>query len=745
MQPSAARAVPLGLFALAAAVRCLPFPTVFEGGRVVFIGHDAYYHMRRVLDGLERFPALLSFDPFINFPDGARSIWPPLFDRLVVALALPFHALGGEPWAEGAAALAPPLLGALTVVGLHLLALRWFGSATAALAGLGLALLSGHYWYSRIGFVDHHVAVALASLGVLAAGMSLLAALADPAERAVRGSVVGAGLARALALALWPGCLLFVGILDAALLLHLVTRQTRDAACRSAAALAGVHGVALVALAPFVLDVSWPQWGDYSPAVLSRFQPWLLASQGGLAAGCWALWRGGMGATRAARFGQTLALGGAVLAASVALLPGLVEGARDAWEWLAKEESFQASVAESRPLFVAQGRFSVALAELRLSRFVYALPILVGALAWRERGRADREAIWLLAAWAAALAAVTLVQKRFFNSLSVPFALLVAWGVVALHRRLAARLPAGPARLAGGAALAAACLWLAAPSFETYREPLANLARARRGEPTRMTPAARDLRRAVEVAEWMRRNTPEPARPGERAAWGVLAPSGIGHVLEHVARRPTVTNNFGDDIGRENYEAARRYLASRDEAEAEAIADALAARYVVASVPTVVGGRTPPNPPIHRRLARYDGRGLAGYRLVYEGSPPERQATPYKVFERVPGARITGRAAPGAAVVAEIALRTERGRPLTWSGVAVADAKGTWVLRVPYASRGEGAFVLAEGAYRLEAGSCSGRVQVDESAVREASVVRGPDLCCEAMACPARDVEGEVR
>ena len=120
-------------------MRALPYPTVVADERVTFFGWDAYYHMRRILYGLVRFPEVLSFDPYINFPHGAKPIWPPLFDQAVVWFALPFHAAGGEAWVERAAVWVPTLLGGATVVLLYFLALRFFGFGVALLAGAILA------------------------------------------------------------------------------------------------------------------------------------------------------------------------------------------------------------------------------------------------------------------------------------------------------------------------------------------------------------------------------------------------------------------------------------------------------------------------------------------------------------------------------------------------------------------------------------------------------------------------------
>ena len=108
--------VPLG----ALAVRALPWPTVLGSDRLYFTGMDAYYHMRRILYSLERFPSVLDFDPYVNFPHGAKAIWPPLFDGALAWLVLPFYRMGGAETAERAVVWGPPLLGAATVVALSL-------------------------------------------------------------------------------------------------------------------------------------------------------------------------------------------------------------------------------------------------------------------------------------------------------------------------------------------------------------------------------------------------------------------------------------------------------------------------------------------------------------------------------------------------------------------------------------------------------------------------------------------------
>ena len=59
--------LPLGLFAVALALRLSPWQGVFHSDGIGPQGTDAYYHLRRIQYAIDHFPGFLSFDPFINF------------------------------------------------------------------------------------------------------------------------------------------------------------------------------------------------------------------------------------------------------------------------------------------------------------------------------------------------------------------------------------------------------------------------------------------------------------------------------------------------------------------------------------------------------------------------------------------------------------------------------------------------------------------------------------------------------
>lgn len=621
-----ARKAPFFLFLLAFAIRCIPAPRLF-GEAVPLFGTDAYYHLRRVLFRLENPSASLGFDRYINFPHGGQPIWPPLFDWLLAWIAWPVYT-GGDP--ESAArvelwlAWLPPLLGATTVVLLYFLARRLFDETTALVSAGILSLLSGHFWYSQIGFVDHHALVALLSTALLLLAVRLLE---HRAAGLVNGWAVASGVTAGGLLLVWPGSLLHVLVFESVLLCVWVTRDSKREARQAALSAVTVNFAAALVVAPFAIDVSWSNWSDFSPAVMSRFQPWLFAALAIHAGACAATWNRDWGDSRAGRLFQALAIGASLLLLSVSLFPSLATGAAEALRWLFKEEAFQAVVAESKALF-ADG---TSVAEARLSRFVYAVPLAAAALAWARRKAPNREALRLIVLQLLVLGAVTLLQRRFFNSFSVMLALSLGWTLVALFRAADSR---GTPRWLSAAAVAIAAIWLLLPVLQSYRLPLRNVGEAWTGRRLTLPEAVERRRSFARAARWLRDNSPDTAGffdPQAVPEYGVLAFWAHGHLIEYVARRPSIANNFGDDLGGSNfYESARFFQVA--EAPAREIAKRLGARYVL--LRTRPGSQAP-----HTMATRMSAPtpDLAFAHLVYD-EPLERSRdrSRIRIFELRP-------------------------------------------------------------------------------------------------------------
>ena len=630
-------AVCVGLFGLAFGVRAIPAPRVFDGEQVHLFGSDAHYHLRRVLYSLENFPASLGFDPYINFPHGGEPIWTPVLDWLLALVALPFHQGADAASATSVEALLvwlPPLLGAATVVVLYRLA-RWIeDEATAVVSGAILAVLSGHYWYSQVGFVDHHAAIALLSAVLLATGCRLFCALK---EDEAHGWTCATGAALAAIVLVWPGGLLHVAVVEGFLLVMWCTRATRDEARRWAGAAALSNGVAAICVAPLGLASAWSGWSDFSPVVLSRFQPWLFAALALHAAVCLAVWRASWGTNVRARVLEAAGSGLAIALLSVSFFPALLDGGLDALRWLFKDEAFQALVGESKPLFSASGSFDATVAEARLSRFVYLVPLAAVAMAWAGRAGPMRSAVRLIVVQLFVLGAATLLQRRFFNSFSVVLSLTMGWSLVAFYRR--ATRDASTRRRAGAfAAVSIAAAWLLLPVLQSYRLPLRNVAEALRGEPLTLPAGLVQSRQLARAARWLRENTPPVGGffdANARPEYGVVALWTHGHVIEYLGRRPTVANNFGDDLSEANFLASYRFFQAPED-EAIDLARRLRVRYAL--VRTVTGPQ-PDALPLDAVLRRLSApaaelQGAGPFRLVYDeplGSTGDRSRL--RIFE----------------------------------------------------------------------------------------------------------------
>jgi hypothetical protein len=175
---------------------------------------------------------------------------------------------------------------------------------------------------------------------------------------------------------------------------------------------------------------------------------------------------------------------------------------------------------------------------------------------------------------------------------------------------------------------------------------------------------ARGMARIVEAARWLREHSPPTSgwlSPGPPPEYGVLGPWGVGHVLRYVAERPVVQDNFGDDVGREGFDAAEAYYAAESEAAGAAILEELRVRYVLVGPAGSGHGRGYGPASLLARL-RHEGTSGGGagaaeppaaplerHRLVYESGSRGPDGEPHwKLFEWVPAAP-PAPAAPAAA------------------------------------------------------------------------------------------------
>jgi asparagine N-glycosylation enzyme membrane subunit Stt3 len=712
----------VGVCVLAFLLRALSFEGVFLDDSVLFAAGDSYAHARLALYAFVNLPSILTFDPYINYPDGAAVPMPPLQDFLVAVLA---RALSDDPaWLERVLAWWSPVVGSLTPIPVYLAARHVCASGTALGAATLASTLPILATASHVGNADHHALQAL--LGAALLWLCLAAVSAGARLRLLGAALVVLHLGISLA---WSGALLYLCVAEGLLLLVATFQGRRDllAMLALSAAASGLGLAAIVAALPT------PAGGAYWALSLSWLYPLAQLGAASVALGVWAL-EGrrpgrGAGARLVGLCGTTL-----VVAVSILAWPGVRSGLLFAVDFLGMTGSPGHAVAELMPLFPWMGRASSQPAVYYFGHFAYLIPIApLAALLVPARER--RAGAWLLAGWTAIFGALAIWQVRygldFTPAGSIAFSLLLA----GLTRPLArARLSA----LRPVAAVGLGVLLLAVPAYAVYLPPARHSLGAILGQgPGAQAMLSSPVGSMVRFLRTVRLVTPETSGYLEagRPEYGVLCRTHIGHALHYVARRASASDGFMGIVGRENFAAAQRFFETRSEEEAVDLARGLTARYVVTMFfPGIEPGSIEARLHFERGVGAGDEPPLERFRLVAEGPPRgqplsdllgvrrPRNVVPYRLFEVVAGAVLELRTTPGTQVRVTLGLRTPVGERFTWAREVLADAKGVARIRVPYPTEG-GAPIAAAGSYRVRAGERTYRVRVSEREVRSGASV----------------------
>jgi len=740
---------------------------------------DPYYHVWRVLQTLREWPHVPVFDTAMNTPRGAVVIWPPLYDLSVATLAKACGCGAADTLCvERVAAWVPALLGALTLLPTFFLARRLLRSkGWAFLAAALLAVSPTHAWYSRLGFVDHHVAVTLAAVLMLLAFVRALDAPYQPDGGATHlwswlGGTAPTG-AMVLGFLIWNGFLFFVFVLDAWLLTLIVLDRAQQDSRVWKLGFATHVGAALV-LVPFVKPVVAVSNQPFSPLMLSWLSvaaPFVFALIAGLEGVRRAL--GGV-APRWRRVCLTLpAL--AALALILPRLPGLAQGV----EWLLASDRFMGSVVESGSSFVAEGSLNLYYPYVMLSGFYLVAPLALILLARELRSGGERGR-WLLLVSGTLLFLMSVLQRRFAEPFAPLLGILAAdllrrlWkaavgrahrheskGVSYRKRRQALRQVAETPNVALPTGRR---LWCALPVagalVVAYAGSPSNYAAMLKSDARYSAETYADLKRFAVLLEHSDGSTP----PGVARREGAVSVWDLGHRILYITHLPVISNNFGVHIGQDSWNDAATFFMENDEARALALLEGRRVRYVISdfdptrgqllvgyvgrqaqdyfeSVPDSKGGfatlmKAAFTRTLYFRLGSSymgsegvitypDGRKvpvapLHGFRLLLETE--KKDATrPLRIFERVAGARLTVAGAPAEVLRLRYEWRTPEGRQRRYQ-LMLQPHDGRHEAVVPYSS--ERPDLGQTSNYRLEsAGGQTLEVRVGESDVREGHTV----------------------
>ena len=659
----AAWALGVALVLLGLCARCAGWKSVFLGGEVELVPADSHYYVRFARLQLAAFPRFVTFDPFVNFPEGASILWPPVH-TLFVALAI---ALAGD--GELGAAWVGPALSAVLLLAVGLTVARSFGRGRALAAVALLALTPIAVESGALGNADHHVHEPyLAFLAPLLLGHAL--ATGHRGSALASGLVVGFGrLLTTTSFTLLP-CLALGGLAAAFL------GPRREDPERVAGALQASGLGAVVSLALGVLVFGHPARLDYE--AMTAFHP-LLAL---------ALFCGAVGLVEL----RSRPKRGAVWLA-VAVLAGLVLSGEflRAASHLGRGDPMMATVGETAPL-LRDPKWALEL----LGPLLLALPFAAWG-AWRLASSGSPVA-WPALATAGLLTAAAAVQARFAQGLSGAAACLVVLTFPALLGGVSARW-----HRVARVAIAVVCLPLLGALF-----------------PKPVRPPPDQVLMVRPTLRWMREHTPPAAEEPYRnpvARYAVVADHELGHFITLWAERPEVASTFFQAAAHvAGNTRAAQLLAASDDEEAFRLAQATGARYVLATPAVRLVGFPPEASRTglvawlsdHAGMA-VDGRPATAHFLLVYDSLEQRRKTPSssaRVFQVVPGAVLTGQGQPGEPVTAALRLRNHHGQTFEYMRMGQVDAAGRFELRVAYPTEGSPWVAPQEvgGAYALTIG-----------------------------------------
>lgn len=731
--------------ALGLLLRSLGYYDVFPPDGEVLLGvDDAQFHARRALFSFVNFPAVLDFDWFLAFPDGAAAPVPPLFDWATAGVARLFG--DGERTLETVAAWVSPVTGALLVFP------AWAIGRSVASSGVGLAaagltvVLPSGMLITRLGNFDHHGAVALVAACWLASSLSCV----DRTGRSLIGRTTVQASVITLMLFTWSGSLLYVVLgagaqVGAILLLH-------GSPERLAATAASLLGAAVPAALWLAANAA-PLGGPFSSQTLSWLHVLTLLGIAGatLVLAAWELRRASTGpAARLLRLALVAGIAGLPLLALPSIRDQLLQGL----SFLAQQDEWAAINPEQLPLFHSQT--SAASASLRLGLFAYLVPLLPIYLGWRLGRTRKREELVLLLLWVLALTVLLLSQVRYGTDFTVPGAVAIAMLLADSMGGLARRLPA-PA--AGAIVVLLVGLALATPLARFHwPEVQAALLQMKMGDALRRALPMTSHEAAIRFGHVVRRATPEPGgflQRGVRPEYGILVPPAFGHRFVYTARRPVPANNLGPYLDLKKYRLAKRFYRSRNSAEALRLLDRLSVRYVVtfargARIVTFADH-------LHLRIdsAGEDSPSTGRLRLIAPAEPsPLTTRTargdsksgwgfPFRLFELVEGALLLVEAEPGTEVVAAIRLEMSVGRSVVYRTVGTAGADGVARVRVPYSTRQAG-LVATPGPWRVRVGEREIPYEVSEVDVRNGHEVSAADRPDSERSAPRRPLQNSA-
>jgi oligosaccharyl transferase (archaeosortase A-associated) len=670
------------------------------GGEVLFDGFDTYYHMRRILYTVNHFPNTLWFDSYLDYPRGMELTWPPLFDQLIGGLSL---ALGAHTQSsiEMVSALVPVFLGMLAVVVVYFMAREIFDPRMALLSAFAVAIAPYHILRTMFSAVDHHALEALLLV-------TILTFLVFALSRKEQGYAfaAAAGLSMAALAYTWAGTGAYLSIFLIYALVQMTVDIKNSVSSRdSVSYLLVAFGSALILMAPF-WNKPWmmPTFLATSAMVVSLVVLYGLSKVLLYQGAHWVFF--------------PLAI--FALGYSFMLLPhflgqlwifsDLDSLVRSGGEYLLGGDMV-GRIAEAEPLY-SRPELLTTFMGWNLLYYIVGL-IALGAYILRGgQPEGKRQGLMLLMVWAVSALVLTIGQIRFLYISSIGNAIMIAiLFFEAVHLAESRLVPSIKTKLALGsegrsqqirvAAIALLLIFLLLPSaldtlFISNDKPQ----------------ITGDWYNSL---CWLEENSNATSfydDPSKQPEYSVMSWWDYGNWILYQSKRPVVANNFQTGV----IDSASFYL-SQDEDQALSILKAHNSRYILTEF-DMLYGKLPAitiwlgeDPSSYQQVLDYggslaavplkklmntvlakiyftDGSYLGHFRLIHESETLKGKNPPIsivKISEYVPGALITGTAAPDQPVGVLLNLTSNLGREFRYVNIGVP-IDGRYELRVPYST-----------------------------------------------------------
>ncbi len=711
-----------GLTLIAVGLRLMHWSNIFSGNHAaVFPGTDTYYHLYHAQKMVENFPSWSLFDPFISHPLGAWVAWPPGFDLLV---ALPGLIAGSTDWLSAWGACLPPILGGLSVLMIIVLTREILGSACALLAGVWLTIMFDALTISMIGRIDHHCLVA--PLFLAAFYFSLKSTRVTTLKhRLMWASACALSVGYAVMSIPISPPIFFLPIPVALAIRHWLDRDSKSS---TQPVDPGINFCLLLTLGASILAVL--AIGAHRLKLFDLYLPSLftIVLFGLVSAGVWLI--------RLPVKHQLLAMAGgiSVLVSTVIFFPQTIKPLQEALLIASGGEASYAMADEAFGLLYQGELFSLGGAVSRYSYLILIAPIMwLGMLVRTYRCKQERFGKLLLLAYIFIGVTLLILQARFAEYAAPALAILFAWAMIEVVRALKKlhaiqgakrRLVLYAAALIGLTVVAVAPVFMSLQTFLT-RDPVAR------------------QRNLVQFLEQIKPLLIQSDGPTQ----GILSSWMDAHPLLYTTRYPVMVSSFGTEQATRMNKAGFRILLSEHESQAASTLLKNRIRYVLVSTihrkinemaamaglerkyMDVTTEETDemyarfyqPRPDffrcLHTKLLLGDGvahpgpttrlEPLTHFRLLMDSinsvSLFEKTVPEYRLFEFVPGAKITGTTRPNIRIQCSLHITTNTKRNLRYQQSTQSDENGRYAFMVPYPTRTGNAPVDAQGPYELSA------------------------------------------